>query len=51
MNIYEQLTYINNTSLALGFFDGLHLGHKVVLKNAIKIAKMNKSSNDIIDIK
>ena len=51
MNIYEQLTYINKTSLALGFFDGLHLGHKVVLKNTIKIAKKNDTTSTVITFK
>lgn len=39
MQIFNDLTYINNSSLALGYFDGMHLGHKVVLKNAINFAK------------
>ena len=51
MQIYDELTYINNTSLALGYFDGLHLGHKVVLKNAINIAKSNKVSSTVITFK
>ena len=34
MDIYNELTYINKSSIALGFFDGVHWGHKVVLKNA-----------------
>ncbi|MBQ9245870.1 bifunctional riboflavin kinase/FAD synthetase [bacterium] len=51
MQIYEQLTYINKTSLALGFFDGIHQGHKVVLKNAINIAKENNTSSTIITFK
>lgn len=51
MNIYEQLTYINNSSLALGFFDGLHLGHKVVLKNTVNIAKEFKTNSTVITFK
>ena len=51
MQIFDELTYINNTSLALGFFDGLHLGHKVVLKNAVKIAKKNKTTSTVITFK
>ena len=35
----------------LGFFDGLHLGHNVVLKNAIKIAKENNSQSTVITFK
>ena len=48
MRIYNELTYINKSSIALGFFDGLHLGHRVVLKNAINIAKENNSQTTVI---
>lgn len=48
MHIWNELTYINKSSLALGFFDGLHLGHKVVLKNAINIAKENNVESTVI---
>lgn len=51
MQIYDELTYINKSSLALGFFDGLHLGHNVVLKNAIKIAKENNVNSTVITFK
>lgn len=51
MHIFNELTYINNSSLALGFFDGLHLGHRVVLKNAINIAKRNKTQSCVIIFK
>ena len=39
MHIFNELSYIKNSSLALGFFDGIHLGHRVVLRNAVNIAK------------
>ena len=51
MQIYNELTYINKSSLALGFFDGLHLGHLVVLKNTIKIAKKNNTQSVVITFK
>lgn len=51
MHIYSELTYINKSSLALGFFDGLHLGHLVVLKNTIKIAKKNNTQSVVITFK
>lgn len=51
MHIFNELTYINKTSLALGFFDGLHLGHRVVLKNAIHIAQKNKTESCVIIFK
>lgn len=48
MYIFNELTYINKSSLALGYFDGLHLGHRVVLKNAINIAKQNNTESVVI---
>ena len=48
MQIFNELTYINNSSLVLGYFDGLHLGHKVVLKNAINFAKENNIKSTVI---
>ena len=51
MQIFDTLTYINNSSLALGYFDGLHSGHKVVLKNAINIAKKNNTVSSVIIFK
>lgn len=48
MRTFDELTYINKSSLALGFFDGLHLGHNVVLKNAIKLAKENNVESTVI---
>ena len=51
MQIFDGLTYINKSSLALGFFDGLHLGHNVVLKNAINIARENGVPSTVITFK
>lgn len=51
MDILNELTYINKSSIALGYFDGIHLGHKVVLKNAINIAKENNSQTVVITFK
>ncbi len=48
MQIFNELTYINNSSIALGYFDGLHLGHKVVLKNTIDIAQKNNTKSVVV---
>ena len=51
MQIYDDLVYIKNSSIALGFFDGVHLGHKVVLKNAIHIAQKSSCQSVVITFK
>lgn len=51
MYIHYELTYINKSSIALGYFDGLHLGHRVVLKNAINIAKEYDTVSSVIIFK
>lgn len=48
MHIYSELTKLNKSSLALGFFDGLHLGHNVVLKNTIHIAKKYNTQSVVV---
>lgn len=48
MNVIRNLETRPNLSLALGFFDGLHQGHKVVIKNAVNFAKENNSESGII---
>ncbi len=51
MRIYDDLVNIKNSSLALGFFDGVHLGHKVVLKNAVHIAQKSNCPSVVITFK
>lgn len=48
MRILNNLTPIHNLSLALGFFDGIHLGHSVVIKNAVEYAKEHHLESGII---
>lgn len=44
MEIYNEFIKLNNISLALGFFDGVHLGHKAVIDSAVEHADNNKSA-------
>lgn len=48
MKVFSQLTHIHNLSLALGFFDGVHLGHGIVIKNAVKYAVENGVKSGIL---
>ncbi len=51
MQIWNELTYINKSSIALGFFDGLHLGHRLVINNTINAAKENNTQSTVITFK
>ena len=44
MEIIRELKEIPNLSLALGFFDGVHLGHQAVISCAVDFAKEINSS-------
>lgn len=48
MQIFETFTENKNLSLAFGFFDGVHLGHKAVIKSAVDFAKQNNTKSAVI---
>ena len=51
MQVFFELNNNPNLSLCLGFFDGVHQGHKVVLKNAVNLAKQNSIKSAVITFK
>ena len=53
MEIYNEFktTITDNLVLILGFFDGLHLGHKVVIRTAIEYAEKNGYKTALITFK
>lgn len=51
MQIFNELNKNPNLSLALGFFDGVHLGHKKVIESAVEFAKRNNTKSAIITFK
>lgn len=51
MQVYNQLNKNPNLSICLGFFDGVHQGHKVVLKNAVNLAAQNGLKSAVITFK
>lgn len=48
MQIFTELTKNPNLSLALGYFDGVHLGHQAVIKNAVDFASQNGNKSAVI---
>lgn len=48
MKIFTELNKNPNLSLALGFFDGVHLGHKAVIKSAVDFAKRNGNKSAVV---
>lgn len=48
MQVFEELNINKGLSLALGFFDGVHLGHKSVIKSAVNFAKENDTKSAVI---
>lgn len=51
MEIFSELNTKPNLSLALGYFDGVHLGHKAVIKSAVDFAKQNDTKSAVITFK
>ena len=51
MEIIRELKEIPNLSLALGFFDGVHLGHQAVISCAVDFAKEINSKSAVLHSK
>lgn len=48
MEIFNELNFNKGLSLAFGFFDGVHLGHQEVIKNAVGFAKTNNTKSAVV---
>ena len=51
MQIFTELSSNKNLSLALGYFDGVHLGHKAVIQSAVQYAQKNSNKSAVITFK
>ena len=51
MQVFTELKQNPDLSICLGFFDGVHEGHKVVLKNAVNLARQNNIKSAVITFK
>ena len=48
MQIFTELNKNPNLSIALGYFDGVHSGHRTVIQNAVAYAKKNGGKSAVI---
>ena len=48
MQVLKELSYNPNLSLALGYFDGVHLAHRSVIMSAVDYAKKNGTKSAVI---
>ncbi|MBP3821056.1 riboflavin biosynthesis protein RibF [bacterium] len=51
MKIINELVEIPNLSLALGFFDGMHLGHQSVINCAVDFARQTSTKSAVVTFK
>ncbi|MBO6181126.1 bifunctional riboflavin kinase/FAD synthetase [bacterium] len=51
MEIIQKIADIPNLSLALGFFDGVHIAHQKLIENAVNYAKKNNIKSAVITLK
>lgn len=51
MEIFSELNSNYNLSLALGYFDGVHIGHQKVIKSAVNYAHLNNAKSAVITFK
>lgn len=48
MQVFTELSKNPNLSIALGYFDGVHLGHQAVAKSAVEFAHQNNTKSAVI---
>lgn len=51
MEIFSKLNKNTGLALALGFFDGVHLGHQAVIKSAVDFAKEKGAKSAVVTFK
>ena len=51
MQIFTSLNENKNLSIALGYFDGVHFGHRAVINSAVNFAKENNLKSAVITFK
>lgn len=48
MQKFSELNQKQNLAIALGYFDGVHIGHRAVIKSAVDFAKKNNTKSAVI---
>lgn len=48
MQIFYELNHKHKLAIALGYFDGVHIGHRAVIESAVNFAKKNNTKSAVI---
>ncbi len=51
LEVIKDIVNIPQLSLALGFFDGVHIAHQKLIKNAVDFAKKNNTKSAVVTLK
>ena len=51
MEIYDKPIYLDSSVIGLGFFDGVHLGHRELIKKVVEYAKYYNTKSVIVTLK
>ena len=51
MQVFDKLKENKGLAIALGYFDGVHIGHQAVIKSAVDYAKINNTKSAVITFK
>lgn len=51
MKVFNNIIQLENSAIALGFFDGVHIGHQELIKEVVKSAKENNTKSVLITFK
>ncbi len=51
MEVFNDIIQLKNSTVALGFFDGVHIGHQALINKVVKTAKLHNTKSVLITFK
>lgn len=51
MEVFNDIIQLKNSTVALGFFDGVHIGHQALIKKVVETAKQHNTKSVLITFK